>query len=117
MKVSGLLILSLLFWISGYLRVKVLDPSPDTELVYVPKWIFFLFGAPRHENIPSCVLPVGSVTLQTIGIVMVLYGILIDQRLVKDGNLSGLLGLFLSLVIGITFAQWLLRKQPYIWGN
>lgn len=113
MTLGNWLLLAFVFWIAGFLQNKVLDPTPESKLVYVPKWIFLLFGAPKNDNLPLTVLPVGSVVLQTTGITMAIYGALLDQRIFRDNILSGLIGFSASIVIGIFLSQWMYRNQPY----
>ena len=93
--------------------MKVLEPTPQSKLANVPKWMFVIFGAPKHPNVPVTVQPVQSIYLQIIGITLALYGIFIDQRLVKDHSLSGLFGLGLSMLLGTLIARWLYKKRPY----
>jgi hypothetical protein len=84
MALGNWIIASVFLWLCGFLQLKVLDPTPNTKLIYTPEWIFILFGAPRHKDIPRTVLPFASVRFQTMGITMALYGILLDKRLVLD---------------------------------
>jgi hypothetical protein len=106
-------ILSIVFWIFGFFEMKILEPTPESKLVYTPKWIYILLGAPKHQGIPHRVVPVASVGLQIMGITMALYGLFIDQRLILDKHLSAFVGIMISLLVGAFLAQLLIRKQPY----
>jgi hypothetical protein len=97
--------------------MKLLDPNPQSRLAYVPKWMFVIFGTPKHKNIPLTVQPVWSIYLQTMGITLALYGILLDQRLIKDPNLSGLLGLGFSMLLGIPLTMKNSKKSHVIYSK
>jgi hypothetical protein len=94
-----------------------LEPNQRTKLVYVPKWMFILFGAPKHKSVPTTVQPAWSVYLQVMGITMAIYGIFLDQRLVKNPDLSALLGFGISMFLGIVISRWLILWRPYTWQN
>jgi hypothetical protein len=94
--------------------MSLLEPNPQSKLVYVPIWMFILFGAPKHKNVPTAVQTVWGIYLQIMGITMAIYGIFFDHRLLKDPNLSGLLGLGVSMLLGIIISRWLYIRQPYL---
>jgi quinol-cytochrome oxidoreductase complex cytochrome b subunit len=97
--------------------MNLLEPNPQSKLVYVPIWLFILFGAPKHKNVPNTVQTIWGVYLQITAITLVFYGLFLDQHLVKDPNLSGLLGLGVSMLLGIVVSRWLSWRQTYIWKN
>ena len=117
MNTGSWLLLATVCWLAGFLNMWYLEPGPRSNLVYVPKWMFILFGMPRHKDVPITVQPVLSVYAQIMGLTMAIYGVLLHERLVKDPNLSGLLGFGLSMLLGIVISQWLYRRRPYLWKN
>jgi hypothetical protein len=117
MNIESWLLLSIICWVFGYFNMKYLEPSPKSKLVYVPKILYFLFGAPKHKKVPARVQPVLGVYLQSWGLSMAIYGVCLDKRLINDPDLSGLLGFGVSMIIGILISRWLYRRQPYTWQN
>jgi multisubunit Na+/H+ antiporter MnhF subunit len=117
MNVGSWLLLAGFFWICGFLQLKLLEPNPDDELVFVPKWMFLLFGAPKQKGLPDTVMHARSVYLQLMGIIMALYGLLLDRHLVGDPLLSGLLGFLGSILLSGLVATYFHRKRPYLWQN
>ena len=117
MNIGSWLLLATVCWLAGYFNMWYLEPGPHSKLVYVPKWMFILFGAPKHKNVPIAVQPARSVYLQIMGLTLAVYGVLLNERMVKDPNLSGLFGFGLSMLLGIIISQWLYRMQPYLWKN
>ena len=117
MNSGSWILLAGFFWFAGYLQIKVLEPGPDIKWVFVPKWLFILFGAPQHKKVPITVIHARSVYLQLMGLIMALYGLLIDQNLVRDPLLSGLLGFLGSMLLSGAVATYLSRKRPYLWRN
>ena len=113
MTIASWLLISTIFWLAGFFNMWLLEPNHQSTLVYVPKWIFILFGAPKHKNVPATVQSAHGVYLQVMGLTMALYGIFLDQRIVKDPDLSALVGFGLSMLLGIIIAWWLYNNQPY----
>lgn len=117
MAVGNWLLLAGFFWVCGFFNMWALEPTQQTKLVYLPKWMFILCGAPKHKRVPTTVQPVLSVYLQVMGYTMAIYGIFFDQRWVRDPDLSGLLGFGVSMVLGIVISRLLLLWHPYKWQN
>jgi hypothetical protein len=117
MNIGNWLLLSGFLWFSGYLQLKLLEPGPNSKLVNVPRWMFLFFGAPKHKEVPVTVMHARSVYLQLMGLIMALHGLLVDQYLVKDPLLSGLLGFLGSMLLSGLVATCLYRKRPYSWPN
>lgn len=88
MKVGIWLLLAGFFWVCGFLQLKLLDPNPDDELVFVPKWMFLIFGAPRHKDVPVTVMHARSVYLQLMGLILAVNGLLIDRNLVLQRKVA-----------------------------
>lgn len=115
MTIGSWLLLSGFFWVSGYLIHKVLEPSLLSRLVYVPKWLYYFFGAPKHKDVPVTVMHARSVYLQLMGLLIALYGSLIDQYFVRDRSLSGLLGFLMCMLISGFATLYLRKKRPFVW--
>lgn len=115
MNTGSWLLFAAFFWFSGYLQLKLLEPSRLSKLVYVPKWLFILFGFPKDKAVPATVMHARSVYLQLMGLVMAFYGLLIDHKIVKDPLLSGFLGFGFSMLLSGLVATYLYQKRPYLW--
>jgi hypothetical protein len=116
-SIGNWLILSALFWISGYVQFWIVEPGPYSKLVYVPKWMYFLLIAPQHKLIPKFVMLTRSVYLQLLGITMILYRIILGQNLLKEPLSRDLIGFFGSMILSFIVTQWLSKKHPYQWQN
>jgi hypothetical protein len=117
MNVGSWFLFSGFFWMCGYLHLKIFEPNQCDKLVFVPRWMFLLFGAPRHRNIPIKVMPVRGVYLQLAGILFLLYGLLFNKIVIKDPSLSTACGLGVCLLISGFIAQYMYRTRSYQWEN
>jgi hypothetical protein len=115
MTIGSWLLLSVFFWVSGYLLPKVLEPSVNSRMAFVPKWLYFSFGAPKQKDAPITVMYARSIYFQLMGLLMALYGLLLDQHLVRNPSLSGLLGFGICMLISGVVTFYLRRKRPFVW--
>lgn len=117
MNIGIWLLLAIISWLFGFFNTWYLEPGPKDKLVYVPKWLFILFGMPKHKNVPNTVQPIFGVYLQSMGVTLAIYGVFLDKRIINDPDLSVLLGFGLTMIIGILTSRLLYKRQPYIWHN
>ena len=92
-------ILPILIWIIGYLGSKDDDNYRDKvrfRCVKPHPIIYFICGRPKAPNIPAGVLVVNLLWRQLFGILLLIYGVLLDSRVTL------LSGRFLSPAIEIS---------------
>lgn len=117
MKTGIWLLLAIIIWLFGFFNMWYFEPGPKDKFVFVPKWLFILFGMPKHKSVPNTVQSVFGVYLQSMGATLAIYGIILDKRIIYDPDLSVLMGFGLSMFIGIVISRLLYNRQPYIWDN
>jgi hypothetical protein len=117
MNIGIWLLLAVISWLFGFFSMWYLEPGPKDKLAYVPKWLFILFGMPKHKKVPNTVQPILGIYLQSMGLTLAVYGVFLDKRILHDPDLSGLLGFGLSMVIGVLTSRLLYKRQPYSWPN
>lgn len=124
------LILPILIWIIGYLGSKEEDNYRDKvkfRCVKPHPMIYFICGKPKAPNIPAGVLVVNLLWRQLFGILLLMYGVLLDSRvsLLSERFISPAIEIspqFISLAIGYVgacalsgmIAHGLYAKRPYI---
>jgi hypothetical protein len=113
MNIGSWLLIATVPWLAGFFSMWSLDPAPGDKLVYVPKWMFILFGKPKHKNVPITVQSAYGVYLQITGLALAVYGVLLNVCPVIDPQLSVPIGIVLNMLIGGFISRWLARKQPY----
>jgi hypothetical protein len=74
MNYIALIFLAFIFWILGYVAHKVMR-SWERKLL-VPRWFYILCGSPRIKNLPYGTLSLQGAVTQSIGYLLILYGIM-----------------------------------------
>ncbi len=115
MGIGNWLLLAIIFWLGGYFSLRFIYPTTKTKLAYVPKFMYILFGCPKHPAIPDSVVAVRSIFIQVFAISMGLFGSIVDGFDIPLLRL--IFGFTLPLLLGIITSQWFFQKSPYSLEN
>ena len=63
---------------SGYIKETIPTPASSSRIIYPPKILFYLCGAPKSSNKPDGAISIGSFQGQIMGICLGIYGLAIS---------------------------------------
>ena len=96
----------ILFWLSGYFSTRL---RTSNEYVIVPVWLFYFCGAPKTEGVAKGLLTRAGASMQITALFQLVFAVFFDF-LFKDENISGLVGLWSSLICSLVVTRLILRR-------
>ncbi len=111
MSIGNGTLLSILFWIVGYFQTKF---PFESSLIKVPKFLFYICGAPKTKEFPNSVMTSRGFAFQIVSFFLLAFIYIDGQWLNLDKYASGVLGIFGSLIIGYLIALLISKLNPFI---
>lgn len=100
----------ILFWALGYISSRL---NADSQLIKVPKWLFYVCGAPRNFSIayPSRLTRTG-LAMQLLSFFILLFAVLFDL-LGWEQDASKFAVIWLSLLCNLVVVRILARELRF----
>jgi hypothetical protein len=89
----------IVFWAFGYLASRL---ASEERIVMLPRWLFYLCGAPRSRRLPEGALTRLGALFQIFALLLLLLGTVMDAFFTNHG-LGGLIAICVSV-----FCTWLI---------
>jgi hypothetical protein len=97
----------IVFWLLGYFSTRL---SAGTQLVNTPIWFFYFCGAPKTNGLAKSQLTRLGAGLQLIALFQLIFALFFDF-LFEDKELSGLVGLWSSLIGSLVVTRILVHRS------